>query len=115
MLFWADEWMRSKVVLYSDVGEGMTHELDEEWGVIFVHMDDECFAEKVASYLPEVEGIIGDGLTIDRKMIEQMSNLKVISNISVGYDNLDMEVINEQGIVATNTPEVLTETTADLM
>src|SRR5690625_2467351 len=107
--------MKPKVILYSDIRDEVKKELEDACEVIFVHMDDECFAEKVASYLPEVEGIIGDGLTIDRKMIEQMSNLKVISNISVGYDNLDMEVINEQGIVATNTPEVLTETTADLM
>lgn len=110
-----DDWMKPKIILYSDIKDEIRKELEDACEVIFVHMDDECFVEKVAPFLSEVEGIIGDGLTIDRSMIERIPNLKVISNISVGYDNLDIEAINEQGIVATNTPEVLTETTADLM
>src|SRR3712207_6588339 len=40
-------------------------------------------------------------------------NLKVIANMAVGYDNVDLEAANERGIVVTNTPEVLNETTAD--
>ncbi len=110
-----DDWMKPKIILYSDIKDEIRKELEDACEVIFVHMDDECFVEKVAPFLSEVEGIIGDGLTIDRSMIERIPNLKVVSNISVGYDNLDIEAINEQGIVATNTPEVLTETTADLM
>jgi glyoxylate reductase len=39
--------------------------------------------------------------------------LKVIANMAVGYDNVDLEAANERGIVVTNTPEVLNETTAD--
>ena len=41
-------------------------------------------------------------------------NLKVISNYAVGFDNIDVEAATERGIVVTNTPGVLTETTADL-
>jgi glyoxylate reductase len=40
-------------------------------------------------------------------------NMKVIANMAVGYDNVDLEAANERGIVVTNTPEVLNETTAD--
>lgn len=40
--------------------------------------------------------------------------LRAIANIGVGYDNLDIAALDEAGIVATNTPDVLTETTADL-
>lgn len=39
--------------------------------------------------------------------------LKVIANMAVGFDNVDIEAANERGIVVTNTPEVLNETTAD--
>jgi glyoxylate reductase len=39
--------------------------------------------------------------------------LKVIANMAVGYDNVDLEAANGRGIVVTNTPEVLNETTAD--
>ena len=40
-------------------------------------------------------------------------DLKVIANMAVGYDNVDLEAANELGVVVTNTPGVLTETTAD--
>ena len=39
--------------------------------------------------------------------------LKVIANMAVGYDNVDLKAANERGIIVTNTPEVLNETTAD--
>lgn len=51
---------------------------------------------------------------IDRGIIESLQNLKVISNFGVGYNNIDVESAKEHGIIVTNTPGVLTETTADL-
>nr|MDO8133017.1 D-glycerate dehydrogenase [Candidatus Njordarchaeum guaymaensis] len=47
-------------------------------------------------------------------VIESGKSLKVISNIAVGYDNIDVKKATEKGIYVTNTPGVLTETTADL-
>ena len=40
-------------------------------------------------------------------------DLKVIANMAVGFDNIDLEAARERGVVVTNTPEVLNETTAD--
>jgi glyoxylate reductase len=40
-------------------------------------------------------------------------DLKVIANMAVGYDNVDLEAARERGVMVTNTPEVLDETTAD--
>ena len=51
---------------------------------------------------------------VDRALIESLPNLKVISNLAVGYNNIDVEAAKERGIVVTNTPGILTETTADL-
>src|SRR5699024_6611513 len=51
---------------------------------------------------------------IDRDFIEEQSHLKLIANMAVGYDNIDLEAANEYKIIVTNTPDVLTETTADL-
>jgi glyoxylate reductase len=39
--------------------------------------------------------------------------LKVVANMAVGYDNVDLEAAKERGVVVTNTPEILNETTAD--
>ena len=52
---------------------------------------------------------------IDREVIDAAGErLKVISNYAVGFDNIDVDYATEKGIIVTNTPGVLTETTADL-
>jgi glyoxylate reductase len=51
---------------------------------------------------------------IDRDVLTAAPELKVISNIAVGYDNIDVQAAKARGIVVTNTPDVLTEATAEL-
>jgi len=51
---------------------------------------------------------------INAEVLGAAQNLKVIANYAVGYDNIDIEKAKEKGIVVTNTPDVLTEATADL-
>lgn len=51
---------------------------------------------------------------IDKELIEQAVNLKVIATMAVGYDNIDITVANNKGIYVTNTPGILSDTTADL-
>jgi glyoxylate reductase len=51
---------------------------------------------------------------IDKDTIDQMKNCKVIANYAVGFNNIDVEYANSKGIVVTNTPDVLTDSTADL-
>jgi glyoxylate reductase len=52
--------------------------------------------------------------SIDRKVIEAGTALRVIANAAVGYNNIDVAAARERGIVVTNTPGVLTDATADL-
>src|SRR5699024_4517671 len=47
-------------------------------------------------------------------LLSQAKNMKVISNLAVGYDNVDVTEASKYNIKVTNTPDVLTETTADL-
>ena len=51
---------------------------------------------------------------IDATVLDACPNLKVVANVAVGYDNIDVAAATERGVVVTNTPGVLTETTADL-
>jgi glyoxylate reductase len=51
-----------------------------------------------------------DGELLDRAGPE----LRVVANFAVGYDNLDLEACTARGVLATNTPDVVTEATADL-
>lgn len=51
---------------------------------------------------------------IDAALLAKAPKLKVVSNMAVGYNNIDVAAATARGVVVTNTPGVLTETTADL-
>jgi glyoxylate reductase len=63
----------------------------------------------------ELEGLLSL-LTdpVDAELIDAMPALRAISNYAVGTDNVDLDAASERGIPVGNTPEVLTESTADL-
>ena len=51
---------------------------------------------------------------IDEEVLKQNPNLKVVANLAVGFDNIDIEAATKRGIAVCNTPDILTDTTADL-
>jgi glyoxylate reductase len=51
---------------------------------------------------------------IDAEVLDAGNRLRVVSNMAVGYDNVDVAAATARGILVTNTPGVLTETTADM-
>ncbi len=59
-----------------------------------------------------IVALMPDG--IDRAVIEAGDALKVIAVVAVGYNNIDVAAARERGIIVTNTPDVLTQATADL-
>lgn len=50
----------------------------------------------------------------DKKIISQMERCRIIANYAVGFNNIDVNLAKEKGIVVTNTPDVLTEATAEI-
>ena len=50
---------------------------------------------------------------IDGPLLGACPELKIVANMAVGYNNFDVEAMSAAGVLATNTPDVLTETTAD--
>jgi len=51
---------------------------------------------------------------VDAEVMDRAPDLRVVANYAVGYDNIDVEAAQARGIVVTNTPDVLTEATADM-
>ena len=51
--------------------------------------------------------------TVDDEVLAQAPSLRVVANVAVGYNNIDVASARRRGVVVTNTPDVLTETTAD--
>jgi glyoxylate reductase len=52
--------------------------------------------------------------TVDKELLDHAPRLKIVAVYAVGYNNVDVHAAAARGIVVTNTPDVLTETTADL-
>lgn len=80
-------------------------------------------ASAVAAYAPaDIARALADAdgalVTLNERIgadeIAGASRLRAIANVGVGYNNLDIDALSAAGVLATNTPDVLTETTADL-
>ena len=52
--------------------------------------------------------------TIDRTVLEAGRQLRIVANVAVGYNNIDVPFAKQRGLTVTNTPDVLTDATADL-
>jgi len=50
----------------------------------------------------------------DKELIDKIPNCKIIANVAVGFNNIDINYAKEKNIIVTNTPDVLTDSTADL-
>lgn len=57
--------------------------------------------------------IVTGGERVDAEILKESPQLKIVSNIAVGYNNFDMAAFSAANVMATNTPDVLTDTTAD--
>ncbi|MCJ7718156.1 MAG: D-glycerate dehydrogenase [Anaerolineales bacterium] len=101
----------------------MTNELPEDWvgnlfneyHVIVGRPDQRGLGSKLIIHLDQAEGILcllDDPIPGD--LLEQASNLKVVSAMAVGVDNIDVSTCTRLGIPVGHTPGVLTEGTADL-
>jgi glyoxylate/hydroxypyruvate/2-ketogluconate reductase len=105
--------MKPKIIVYKKVDKKVLDFIAETCEVIYF---EELNTETYPVFLEELiyaEGIIGSGLKVDKEFLEQAPNLKVVCNIAVGYDNLNLAALAERGIMATNTPDVLNDTVAD--
>jgi gluconate 2-dehydrogenase len=71
--------------------------------------------QELLKQITNVQGLFTAGGKIDEELLSHAPQLKVVSNVSVGYNNMDLEAMRAHGVIGTNTPEVLDETVADLV
>ncbi|MBC2581871.1 D-glycerate dehydrogenase [Clostridium sp. DJ247] len=76
--------------------------------------NEEIPKEKLFKELLDAEGLLTAGSKIDEELISHAPKLKVVSNLSVGYNNFDINAMKTRNILGTNTPYVLNDTVADL-
>lgn len=77
--------------------------------------DEPIAADDLAKRVEGIEGLlVTGGDRVDARLLAQAPSLRAVSTISVGTNHIDLAASAKRGIVVTNTPDVLTETTADL-
>ncbi|WP_342498342.1 D-glycerate dehydrogenase [Bacillus sp. FSL M8-0350] len=77
--------------------------------------DEPCPREELETQAAKAEALLtmlSD--QIDETLLSKAPNIKVVANLAVGYDNIDLEAAKKHGITVCHTPDVLTESTADL-
>ena len=83
--------------------------------VVVANQDDHAWAPgELAAALRDADAaLIAGGERVDEALLAQCPRLKVVANIAVGYNNIDLAACTRHGVLATNTPDVLNEATAD--
>jgi glyoxylate reductase len=77
-------------------------------------LDDPIAIADLLKMVPDLDGLMPCGQKVPAEVIAAAPRLRVIANIGMGFDNIDIAACNARRIVVTNTPDVLTDATADI-
>jgi phosphogluconate 2-dehydrogenase len=106
--------MKKHVVLYKKLSSALMQRLQEHAEVTLIQEPKgKDGLERLRDALPHADGMLGASVKLDAELLDLAPNLKVVSSVSVGVDNYDIDYLTQRGILLSNTPDVLTETTAD--
>src|SRR5271168_4633319 len=88
--------------------------LDETCDVEYFSQGTPLSREELLRRVKDKEGLVCL-LTdkVNEELLRSAPKLRIVSNVAVGFDNIDLPACTKRGVVATNTPGVLDETTAD--
>lgn len=106
--------MTHHVVLYKKLSAPLMQRLQAQVEVTLI--DDPKSSAGLARLrdaLPHADALLGASVKLDAELLDLAPKLKAVSSVSVGVDNYDIAYLTRRGILLTNTPDVLTETTAD--
>jgi len=105
----------SKSVFISNVLPDEARRLiPREWRVEYNESDAPLSQLELIRRLQGKDGLICHIISpIDDEVLAACPGLKVVANVAVGFNNIDVAAAGRRGVVVTNTPDVLTETTAD--
>lgn len=87
--------------------------LEAQTHVTLIKRLDDQGLEQLRAALPHAHGLLGASLKLDARLLDLAPKLEAVASVSVGVDNYDIDYLSKRKIQLTNTPDVLTETTAD--
>ena len=105
--------LKKNVVLYKELSPQLMQRLQAHANVTLIDKLDAAGMDLLRAALPQAQGILGASLKLDAQLLDLAPHLEAVASVSVGVDNYDIDYMTERKIQLTNTPDVLTETTAD--
>ena len=105
--------LKKNVVLYKELSTQLMQRLQAHANVTLIEKLDAAGMDQLRAALPQAQGILGASLKLDAQLLDLAPHLEAVASVSVGVDNYDIDYMTERKIQLTNTPDVLTETTAD--
>ncbi len=106
--------MKPKVLVTRAVFPEIIERLSQHFDVESNPQDEVYGGDELARRLQGKQGLFANPADrISRELIAAAPGLKAVCNMAVGYNNIDVQAATEAGILVTNTPDVLNETTAD--
>ncbi|EOS55463.1 2-hydroxyacid dehydrogenase [Paenibacillus barengoltzii] len=107
--------MKPKVFISRPIPPEVEHYLAEHCEISKWEGDEPITRAQLLASLSDVEGLLTADRSINQELLDHAPKLKVVSNISVGYNNFDLEAMKARGVLGTNTSAVLNDTVADLI
>lgn len=102
-----------KVLISYQVPEETLEALKEDFEIIYPSEKSFTY-EEVAEKIVDCEALMAVNIKVDRTLIDQAKNLKIIANYGAGYDSIDVAYAASKDILVTNTPDAVAEATAEL-
>src|SRR6266436_3035502 len=106
--------MAKNVFISNNLPQGSVGLIPRSYSLDYNDSDAPLSKAELISRLKGKDGLICHIIsTIDDEVLAAAPTLKVVANVAVGFNNVDVAAASRHGVIVTNTPDVLTETTAD--
>lgn len=103
------------IIVYRKIPDQLLEDLQKFCNVSYFEDITEENCREFHQCLETASGLLGSTMLITPELLDRAPNLRVVSNFSAGYENLPLMELTKRGILATNAPDALTDTTADLI
>lgn len=105
--------IKKSVAVYKKLPEVLLSGLRDEFELSYFEGIDDANRADFIEALKTADGLLGASMKVSAQLLEPATRLAIISTISAGVDQFDLDYLNRRGIMLAHTPDILTETTAD--
>jgi len=107
--------LKPKVFIHSWLSDDLLSRLEKDFDIDHHDTTESILSgNQLLDRVINVEGILVQSALIDKTLLQSCSNLKIVSNVGVGFDNIDANLCTKMSIQVTNTPGILNDAVADM-